>query len=52
MVIGELNKVGERVRVAKGGQEGSPLNNFQGQKGEARNINLDLKLLADIGLVG
>lgn len=49
---GEVNSAGETVVVAKGGRGGDPRNGFQGQKGEALNITLDLKLVADIGLVG
>lgn len=38
--------------MAKGGRGGDPTNNFQGQSGQALNVTLDLKLVADIGLVG
>ncbi|KAL3831429.1 hypothetical protein ACJMK2_023180 [Sinanodonta woodiana] len=50
--IADLNEDGQRALVAKGGDGGSPYNNFLGQKGEVRSITLDLKLIADIGLVG
>ena len=49
---GELNKVGDRVLVAKGGDGGNSSNNFVGQKGHALSVNLDLKLISDIGFVG
>ncbi|KAK4293348.1 hypothetical protein Pmani_033954 [Petrolisthes manimaculis] len=50
--IGEINNDGEKIMVARGGAGGSPLNQYNGQKGQAHNIVLELKLLADIGLVG
>jgi len=51
-VIGELNKEGERLIVAKGGMGGNPKNGFLGTRGQAYPVRLDLKLIADIGLVG
>lgn len=38
--------------IAKGGKGGGPSNNFRGEAGHHHNINLDLKIIADIGLVG
>lgn len=38
--------------VAKGGSGGSPANGFLGVKGETKTVDLNLKLIADIGLVG
>jgi GTPase involved in cell partitioning and DNA repair len=52
VTAGELNKVGDRVLVAQGGDGGNSMNNFRAQKGHALSINLDLKLISDIGLVG
>jgi len=40
------------VLVAKGGAGGGPFNNYLGRKGQAYSVTLDLKLIADIGLVG
>jgi len=51
-VFGDVNNEGERVLVARGGRGGCPENNFQGEKGDMYTINLDLKLIADVGLVG
>ncbi|XP_078394566.1 GTP-binding protein 10 [Cetorhinus maximus] len=51
-VIGELNKKGDRVIVAHGGRGGSFATNFLPSKGQSRIIRMDLKLVADIGLVG
>ncbi len=51
-VIGEVNEEGEKVVVAKGGRGGSPLNNYQPEKGTSFSVNLDLKLIADVGLIG
>lgn len=50
--LGELNKDGEELVVAKGGFGGHPKNGFLGQQGESKTLALELKLIADIGLVG
>lgn len=51
-VIGELNVEGDRLLVAKGGQGGSLHSGFLPNTGQAKQIRLDLKLIADLGLVG
>uniref|UniRef100_UPI00398EA1EA GTP-binding protein 10 isoform X2 n=1 Tax=Pristiophorus japonicus TaxID=55135 RepID=UPI00398EA1EA len=51
-VIGELNQEGDRVILARGGRGGSFMTNFLPSKGQARIIRMDLKLVADVGLVG
>ena len=63
-VIGDLAREGQRIIVARGGRGGrgnihfaTPTNQAPhisetGQPGEAREIQLDLKLLSDVGLVG
>ncbi|TKC42941.1 hypothetical protein EI555_016812, partial [Monodon monoceros] len=51
-IIGELNKEKDRILVAEGGLGGKLLTNFLPLKGQKRVIHLDLKLIADIGLVG
>lgn len=51
-VLGVLNEVGDKVRVAKGGQGGAFYSDFLPSKGQARHVRLDLKLIADMGLVG
>ncbi|XP_076361091.1 GTP-binding protein 10 [Tachypleus tridentatus] len=51
-VLADLNKDGDRVLVAAGGAGGGPQNQFSGQKGQAQSLTLDLKLIADVGLVG
>nr|XP_023023839.1 GTP-binding protein 10 [Leptinotarsa decemlineata] len=50
--LGELNNEGEEVMVAKGGAGGHAKNGFLGTRGQAYHVRLDLKLIADIGLVG
>lgn len=50
--LGELNEEGSKVLVARGGLGGSHRSGFLGLKGQSRVIRLDLKLIADIGLVG
>lgn len=49
---GDLNAEGDRFMVAKGGHGGNPSSAFQPSKGQAKNVRLDLKLIADLGLVG
>ncbi|XP_034030705.1 GTP-binding protein 10 [Thalassophryne amazonica] len=51
-VIGDLNSEGDRVLVAKGGRGGSSYTAFLPSKGQAKHIRLDLKLIADLGMVG
>jgi len=49
---GELNAAGERLLAARGGLGGSLATNFMPCKGQRRIVRLDLKLIADVGLVG
>ncbi|XP_056618621.1 GTP-binding protein 10 isoform X1 [Triplophysa dalaica] len=51
-IIGELNNEGDRLLVARGGHGGSLHSGFLPSKGQTRQIRLDLKLIADVGLVG
>ncbi|XP_021930491.1 GTP-binding protein 10 isoform X2 [Zootermopsis nevadensis] len=51
-VLGELNTDGSSLLVANGGAGGSPLTQFNGQTAQPLSVKLDLKLIADVGLVG
>jgi len=51
-IIAELNEMGTSVTVAKGGEGGGPNNAWIGSKGASSHVRLDLKLIADVGLVG
>jgi GTP-binding protein len=63
-VLGDLTAEGQRLLVAKGGKGGRGNQHFassrnqaprmaeKGEKGEARELALELKLIADIGIVG
>jgi GTP-binding protein len=63
-VIGDLTSAGQSVRVAQGGRGGwgntrfksstnrSPRQHGSGIPGEKRTLTLELKLIADIGLLG
>ena len=63
-LIGDLTEAGERLKVAEGGHGGlgntrfksstnrAPRKTTQGTAGESRHLALELKLLADVGLVG
>jgi GTP-binding protein len=63
-IIGDLTAVGERMLVAQGGDGGlgnqhfktstnrAPRQSTNGTMGEEREIQLELKLLADVGLLG
>lgn len=62
--IGDLNKSGQRLCVAKGGLHGvgnakfksstnrAPRQTTPGEMGEARRLKCELKILADVGLLG
>lgn len=63
-LITDLTEQGQRACVAQGGRHGvgnarfkssvnrSPRRTIPGQEGEKRNLRLELKVLADVGLVG
>lgn len=63
-LIGDLTDDGQRLKVAEGGQGGlgnarfkssinrAPRKTTNGTPGEGRHLALELKLLADVGLVG
>lgn len=63
-VIGDLARVGQRLLVAQGGFHGlgntryksstnrAPRQSSSGSEGEARTLRLELKVLADVGLLG
>lgn len=63
-VIGDLTRHGQRLLVAQGGKGGlgnmhfksstnrSPRQSTPGTEGEERDLRLELKLLADVGLLG
>ena len=63
-LIGDLTENGQRLKLAEGGIRGlgntrfksstnrAPRKITQGSPGEARHLKLELKLLADVGLVG
>lgn len=63
-LLGDLTDNGQRLKVVEGGRGGlgntrfksstnrAPRKTTQGTPGEARHLRLELKLLADVGLVG
>ncbi len=63
-VIGDLTHVGQRIKVAQGGFHGlgntrykssvnrAPRQTSPGSEGEARELRLELKVIADVGLLG
>ena len=64
LLLKDLNKVGLKVCICRGGKGGkgnkafatstnqTPRTTTSGKKGQERNIRLELKLIADVGLVG
>ena len=63
-LIGDLTEVGQRLKVAESGHPGlgntrfkssinrAPRKTTNGSQGEARRLRLELKVIADVGLVG
>lgn len=51
-VLGELNEEGANCLAAGGGGGGCAGNSFIGHAGQSHTVTLDLKLIADVGLVG
>jgi len=63
-VLGDLTAAGQRLKVAQGGFHGlgntrfkssvnrAPRQTSPGSEGEERNLSLELKVLADVGLLG
>jgi len=64
LLLCEVLEPGEKILIAKGGRHGigntyfkssvnqAPRRTIPGQAGELRNLRLELKLLADVGLLG
>ncbi|XP_008476557.1 GTP-binding protein 10 homolog isoform X2 [Diaphorina citri] len=50
--LGELNTEEDSIIIAHGGAGGNAQNGWLGRKGEELAVRLELKLIADIGLVG
>ena len=63
-VLGDLTQLGDKLKVAQGGYHGlgntryksstnrAPRQTSPGQEGESRELKLELKVLADVGLLG
>ncbi len=63
-VLGDLTEDGEELKVAQGGQRGlgnihfkssvnrAPRQTTQGTMGESRNLKFEMKVIADVGMLG
>lgn len=51
-VVGEVNKIDEKVLLAQGGIGGNPATAFSGMRGQKLNVTFELSLIADVGLLG
>ena len=51
-ILHDLDVPGIKIKLASGGAGGGPTNNWLGQRGEKNFVRIELKLMADIGLVG
>jgi GTP-binding protein len=63
-VLGDLTEIGQELKVAQGGERGlgnvhfkssvnrAPRQFTKGTEGESRNLKLEMKVLADVGLLG
>ncbi|MEX2489719.1 MAG: GTPase ObgE, partial [Pseudomonadales bacterium] len=64
LYVGDINEIGDTLLVARGGRHGmgnahfksstnrAPRQTTPGDPGETRNLRLELKLIADVGLLG
>lgn len=64
LIMADLNELGQQLVIAKGGNGGlgnihfksstnrAPRQTTKGEAGERRNLRLELKVLADVGLLG
>jgi GTP-binding protein len=64
LLVSDLKEAGQLVRIAKGGKGGKGNINFvnsvrqapdfaePGQKGQIREVHLELRLIADVGIIG
>ena len=52
ITLGEVNNENEILVIAKGGKGASKLNKYNNEQGQMFSVNLDLKLIADVGLIG
>ena len=50
--LGEVNTENEILVIARGGKSGSKANKYNRETGQAFSVSLDLKLIADVGLIG
>lgn len=50
--LGDLDHHGQKLLVAQGGMGGIPHTSYLGTPGQAHSLVLDLKLIADFGLIG
>ena len=52
LISGEINNEEDKILIAGGSKGGNKYNNFMSKRAFPSQVRLDLKLIADIGLVG
>lgn len=50
--LGEISTSQDKILVARGGKGATYKNNYSNERGESRTLNIDIKLISDLGFIG